>query len=240
MPKLLRVDDICVIVGLQSESGRSHNFKPVRIVDVGAVPEPSPLRVGTHCLHSKHKLAVKRANLLAMSDPEDRRRLLVRVVWEKQQGLRVARRFLLDQLSGEEGLCLHIASFFQPRSTMALTTGFAMGSIIPEWNCARLHQGRLTWQPIHTTEGSDDANTPTAVYGIVPDGIVRIDCAVVDIELGRFLVAGGCNNHPQVSEKFNDSAFIYDAIAHTATALPNMPVPRHGCGGAMIGDTPCP
>jgi len=45
----------------------------------------------------------------------------------------------------------------------------------------------------------------------VRDGIVRIDCAVVAIGAGRFVVAGGCANHPSRARKFFCSAFIYDA-----------------------------
>lgn len=236
MPSSLQQDDICVIVGLCSETGRPHNFKSTRVVDIPDVVQGSADRIGTACLHSSHKLSIKRQNLLKMADLEDRRRLLVRVVWEKQQGLRVARAHLLDKLSGEEGLCLHIASFFPPRTTMALTTGFACGKMVKDWTVARLRGGQLSWQPIHT-EG-DDADRAAEVYGAssVPDGIVRIDCAVVDIGCGRFMVAGGCNNHPRVAEKFNDSAFIYDSITHAVTPLPSMPVPRHGCGGALIDD----
>ena len=154
--------------------------------------------------------------------------LLTRIVWEHQQELRVVRQLLLDQLRGEEGLCLHIASFFPVRETMALTTGFAHGRIVPAWSCARLRRGRLEWAPIH--------GKATAVFGAenVTNGITRIDCAVVEHGPGKFLVAGGCDRHPSVAKEFFSSAFTYDAITHAATPLPPMPLRRHGCGGTCI------
>ena len=36
--------------------------------------------------------------------------------------------------------------------------------------------------------------------------------------------------------RFSRSAFIYDALTHVATPLPDMPCARHGCGGARIGN----
>ena len=112
---------------------------------------------------------------------------------------------------------------------MALTTGFAMGRIIREWSMATLDGGQLRWQPIH-------ADDTTAVHGAdaVRDGIVRIDCAVIDIGLGNFLVAGGCDDHPSRCLSFFRSAFVYDSLTHSVSPLPDMPCVRHGCGGAFI------
>ena len=220
----LDAGDIVVIVGLLSESARQHNFQAARVV-----PGGSGERVGVCLLHGTRKtLSVKRRNLLRASVPEDRAMLLTRIVWEHQQELRVVRQLLLDQLRGEEGLCLHIASFFPVRETMALTTGFAHGRIVPAWSCARLRRGRLEWAPIH--------GKATAVFGAenVTNGITRIDCAVVEHGPGKFLVAGGCDRHPSVAKEFFSSAFTYDAITHAATPLPPMPLRRHGCGGTCI------
>jgi hypothetical protein len=151
----------------------------------------------------------------------------------------VCAQFLLDQLQGEEGLLLHIASFFPPRETMALTTGFAMGRIVPSWVCATVRGGRdLCWHPMHDGQrGWDGANVPVAGQQPVTDGIVRIDCAIVDAGAGQFLVAGGCADHPSRARSFFRSAFLYDALTHVATALPDMPHERHGCSGARLGDS---
>ena len=221
----LHKDEIVVIVGL--DAARQHNFQAARVIDVSVSGDG---RMAVQCLHGERsKLSVRRQNLLRAVHPEDRAALLTRVVWERQQELRVVRNFLLDRLRGEEGLALHIASFFPPRETMALTSGFSMGRVVREWSCAVVSDGRLQWRAIHGDHAS-------AVFGAeyVPDGIARIDCAVVAIGSGRFLVAGGCNQHPSVAPKFFRSAFIYDALTHAVTPLADMPHARHGCGGACI------
>ena len=106
----------------------------------------------------------------------------------------------------------------------------------PPSRCCRPHRRAavprsLRWQPVRLDTGP--------VYGAerVTDGIVRIDCAVVDVGGGRFVIAGGCRDHPNrahASGGFFRSAFTYDALTHTATPLPDMPCRRHGCGGACI------
>jgi hypothetical protein len=176
-------------------------------------------------------LAVKRSNLLNMAREEDRQMLLTMIVWNHQLELRVARTFLLDRLRGEEGLCLEIARNFPPRETLGLTTGFANGRLVRDWSAVGLQGGRRVWKPIHAALGGR-----ARVYGgeHVRDGIERIDCAVVGIGSGRFVVAGGCAEHPSRAPHFFSSAFLYDSITHVVTPLPDMPCARHGCGGAHI------
>ena len=227
----LAPSDVVVIVGLVSQ--RQHNFRAARVV----TKEQAGSRVGVRLLHGERKsLSVRRQNLLRASHEQDRKALLVRIVLQRQRELRVCRDFLLDQLSGEEGLLLHIASFFPPRETMALTTGFAMGKIVPAWVCATLDEkrGALTWRRIHDGRECWDQTGPSESEHAMDDGIVRIDCAVVDIGSGQFLVAGGCADHPSRARAFFSSAFMYDSITHVATALPDMPHPRHGCKGAYL------
>ena len=213
----LAEDDLVIVVGL--EQARAFNFRPARVLgELG-----SDGRIPVRLLHGdRRQLSCRRRNLLRASHPEDRAALYTRVAWERQQELRVARAFLLEKLGGEEGLALHIASFFPPRETMALTTGFAMGRIIAEWSCVGLApDGRFRWLPIHGSGGA-------VVHGadLIPDGIVRIDCAVVAIGSGRFVVAGGCSDHPSRARKFFASAFIYDSLTHCASPLPDMPCTR--------------
>ena len=218
------LDSIVLVVGLSKTP--QYNFCAARLIDAEADG-----RLGVQLLHGTHKrLAVRRRNLLRASHPDDRQAFMTRIVWERQQELRVVRRFLLQRLGAQEGLCLHIASFFPPRQTMGLTTGFAMGRIIKIWSAATLDRGRLSWRPIHNDEGA-------TVYRAerVTDGIVRIDCAVVDCGAGNFLVAGGCDDHPARARAFFRSAFVYDALAHAVCPLPDMPCARHGCGGAFLG-----
>ena len=220
----LSESDLVVVVGL--EKSRSYNFRPALVLG-----PPVDGRVPVRLVHGNRKqLSCRRHNLLRATHAEDRERLLTLVVWERQLELRVARSFLLEKLGGEEGLALHVASFFAPRQTMALTTGFANGKIIADWSCVTLGpNGRLQWKPVHGAGAS--------VHGAqdVTDGIVRIDCAVVALAAGRFVVAGGCSDHPSRARKFFKSAFIYDALTHVASRLPDMPCARHGCGGAALG-----
>ena len=218
-----------IVVVVRLERAPHYNYAPgvvVRRVDDDG-------RLGVELLHSgRQTLSIRRSNLLRADHEEDRAAILTQAVWERQLELRVARNFLLDRLRGEEGLALHIASFFPARQTMALTTGFAMGRIVPTWSCATLSTaGRLHWRPIH-----EQRDGRQAVFGAshVRDGLVRIDCAVVDIGSGRFVVAGGCDDHPSRARTFFKSAFIYDALTHAATPLPDMPCARHGCGGALV------
>ena len=66
-----------------------------------------------------------------------------------------------------------------------------MGKIIPDWSCVTLAaDGQFRWTPVH--------GKGNAVHGAqaVSDGIVRIDCAVVSIGAGRFVVAGGAQHNP--------------------------------------------
>ena len=65
----------------------------------------------------------------------------------------------------------------------------------------------------------------------VADGIVRIDCAVVSVGAGRFVVAGGCDDHPGRTSRFFASAFEYDAIARAAAG------PADGTDGSYSGAT---
>lgn len=191
----LAAHEIVVIVGLRQSSHL--NYRPALLLSPS--PEPDG-RLRVQCLCDQQSFKVRRRNLLRASHPEERADLLSRIVWERQLELRVARSFLLESLRGEEGLALQIASHFPPRQTMALTTGFAMGKIVPDWSCAVIRQGKLCWQPIHGPK--------SRVYQkeSVSDGIVRIDCAVVDIGSGCFLVAGGCNDHPSRAQHFFCSA----------------------------------
>ena len=218
-----------IVVVVRLERAPHYNYAPgvvVRRVDDDG-------RLGVELLHGRRQtLSIRRSNLLRADHEEDRVAILTQAVWERQLELRVARNYLLDRLRGEEGLALHIASFFPARQTMALTTGFAMGCIVPTWSCATLSTaGRLHWRPIH-----EQRDGRQAVFGAsrVRDGLVRIDCAVVDIGSGRFVVAGGCDDHPSRARAFFKSAFIYDALTHAATPLPDMPCARHGCGGALV------
>ena len=217
--------DVAIVVGL--ERAVSYNFRAALVLSP-AMPDG---RVAVRLLHGdRRQLSCRRHNLLRAAHPEDRGRLLTLVVWERQLELRVARSFLLEKLGGEIGLALHVASFFPARETLALTTGFAMGRIIPDWSCVTLAAvgevdqrtpgGRFRWTPVH--------GKGNAVHGAhaVSDGIVRIDCAVVAIGAGRFVVAGGCADHPSRARKFFASAFIYDALTHAATPLPDMPCAR--------------
>lgn len=155
-------EDIVVLVGL--EGAREHNFQPARVVE----PHQQNGRVGVVRLTGERKpLSVRRRNLLRASVPADRAALLTRIVWERQAELRVARNFLLDKFNGEEGLCLTVASFFAPRETMALTTGFENGRIVPQWSCVSLDGGRPRWRPMA------DARRMADVHGAetVRDGI---------------------------------------------------------------------
>ena len=229
----LSSSDIVIVVGL--ENAAQYNFRAGRVLNTQTTDRG---RVGVQLLHGECKrLSVQRSNLLRASKAEDREALLTRIVLERQSELRACRSFLYDQLHGEEGLLLHIASFFPRRETMALTTGFAMGRIVPSWVCATVRHGvHLGWNPIHDGgRGWDGANVPVDGEQLVRDGIVRIDCAVVDIGSGQFLVAGGCADHPsKPNVQFFASAFLYDSLTHVATALPNMPHVRHGCSGAHL------
>ena len=230
----LTENNIVVIIGL--ESAPQYNYRAARVLSAQTSDRG---RLGVELLHGeapKKRLSVRRCNLLRASHPEDRAALMTRLVLDRQLELRVCRNFLLEHLQGEEGLLLHIASFFPPRETMALTTGFAMGRIVPSWVCATLRGGRaLGWHPIHDGRaGWDGANVPVEGEKPVTDGIVRIDCAVVSIGSGQFVVAGGCSDHPSRARKFFASAFLYDALTHVATPLPDMPHPRHGCKGAYL------
>ena len=231
----LAQDEVVVIVGLANAA--QYNYRAARIIEQ---PAPSGDRYGICLLHgTRKKLSVRRRHLLRSTIQEEREALLTRIILERQCELRVCRDFLSDQLHGEEGLLLHIASFFEPRETMALTTGFAMGRIIPSWCCATLTaEGQLGWRPLHQGgDGWDGANVPisSGTNGrSVPDGIVRIDCAVIDVGTGRYLVAGGGADHPSRARAFFSSAFIYDALTHVATPLPDMPCRRHGCDGALL------
>ena len=219
--------DIVVVVGL--DNAKHFNFQP-GIIPAAEAPEG---RVPVRLLHQQHTLSCRRQNLLRAAHADDRAALLTRVVWERQLEMRVVRNFLLNKLLGEEGLCLEVASHFPVRTTMALTTGFAMGRIVPNWSVVALSpNGELQWRPIHDHAGHQ------AVFGVekIPDGIVRIDCAVVSIGSGRFVVAGGCDKHPRLAGRFFRSAFIYDALTHAVEPLPDMPCDRHGCNGACIGE----
>ena len=227
----LDLEDIVVLVGL---TARQHNFHSARVL--GAQTQAG--RVPVQLLHgARTKMSVRRQNLLKASRDEDRAALLTRIVWERQLELRVAASFLLDKLRGEKGLCLEIASHFPPRETLALTTGFAMGRIVPEWNMVALEGGRFVWRPLHGgAHGGANPQPGPRVHGAarITDGIVRIDCAVVSVGSGRFVVAGGCDTHPSRAQRFFASAFMYDAITNAVEPLPDMPCARHGCNGAFL------
>lgn len=218
---VLEPKDVVVIVGLAAQP--QHNYAAARVLDKPTEADRVPVAL----LHGDRRaLSVRRRNLLKAARPADRDALLVRVVWEHQLELRVAADFLLSKLHGEEGLCLHIASFFPPRETLALTTGYAMGRIISEWSCIALPPaGPPAWATLHGGTGK--------VFG-ADESFVRIDCAVVGVGGGRFVVAGGCGDHPSRCASFYRSAWLYDAITHSVERLPDMPCERHGCGGAHI------
>ena len=154
----LTENNIVVIIGL--ESAPQYNYRAARVLSAQTSDRG---RLGVELLHGeapKKRLSVRRCNLLRASHPEDRAALMTRLVLDRQLELRVCRNFLLEHLQGEEGLLLHIASFFPPRETMALTTGFAMGRIVPSWVCATLRGGRaLGWHPIHDGRAGWDAPT---------------------------------------------------------------------------------
>ena len=137
--------DLAIVVGL--ERTPSYNFRSALVLSP-ALPDG---RIAVRLLHGDRKqLSCRRRNLLRAAHPEDRARLLTLVVWERQLELRVARAFLLEKFGGEIGLALHVAAFFPPRETLALTTGFAMGKIIPDWSCVTLApDGRFRWTPVH-------------------------------------------------------------------------------------------
>ncbi|EOD11213.1 hypothetical protein EMIHUDRAFT_248062 [Emiliania huxleyi CCMP1516] len=220
----LTENDLVVIVGL--EFSRQHNFEPARVLD------SSGERLKVQLLHGSRKgLSIRRGNLLKMSRAQDRTALLTRIVWERQLELRVARAFLVEKFHGEEGLALEVAKHFSPRETLALTSGYSLGRMVPEWSAVGIERGGLVWRPLHGR-----APGGPRVHGAdrVADGIVRIDCAVVSVGAGRFVVAGGCDDHPGRTSRFFASAFEYDAIARAAAPLPAMPTARHGCGGAHI------
>lgn len=222
--------DVVVVVGLAGTP--QYNHCAARVL---AEPPSDQGRIGVQLMHgSRKRLAVRRQNLLRASVEDDRVALLTRVAMERQRELVVARRFLLSKLQDEEGLLLHIASFFPHRETVCLTTGFAMGRIVPSWTHATLTSEGLGWQPLHGRNGPWDGTGVPVEGEPVKDGIVRIDCAVVSLGLGRYLIAGGCSDHPSRARSFFKSAFIYDALTHVVRALPDMPCPRHGCGGALL------
>ena len=259
MPAALAPGDVVMVMGL--ESRRDYNYQAAVVLDEEATAEG---RLAVRLLHRRRReagprtqLSVRRRHLrlldmpgssegarrrrgaLAESCAADRAAVLTRVVWERQLELRVAAPFLRRALQDEDGggLCQNIASFFEPRATLALTTGFANGRVVPDWSCVKPTSGGgggggggFEWRPVHDGGAQQ-------VWGAagVKDGIVRIDCAVVDIGLGRFVIAGGCADHPQrVRGRFFRSAFVYDAMAHAVAPLPDMPHARHGCGGACL------
>ena len=220
----LTENNIVVIIGL--ESAPQYNYRAARVLSAQTSDRG---RLGVELLHGeapKKRLSVRRCNLLRASHPEDRAALMTRLVLDRQLELRVCRNFLLEHLQGEEGLLLHIASFFPPRETMALTTGFAMGRIVPSWVCAKHRRcwecqpngvfksvPILDWRPIHDgSAGWDGANVPVEGEKPVTDGIVRIDCAVVSIGSGQFVVAGGCSDHPSRARKFFASELQVTAV----------------------------
>ena len=219
----LEPKDVVVVVGLAAQP--QHNYAAARVLEKPAEADRVPVAL----LHGdRRQLSVRRCNLIKAARPADRDALLVRVVWERQLELRVAAEFLLGKLHGEEGLCLHIASFFPPRETLALTTGYAMGRIVSEWSCISLPPAAPpAWAVLHGGAGR--------VFG-ADESFVRMDCAVVGVGRGRFVVAGGCGDHPSRCNAFYSSAWLYDALTHSVERLPDMPCARHGCGGARIGN----
>ena len=217
----LEPKDVVVVVGLAAQP--QHNYAAARVLEKPAEADRVPVAL----LHGdRRQLSVRRRNLIKAARPADRDALLVRVVWERQLELRVAAEFLLGKLHGEEGLCLHIASFFPPRETLALTTGYAMGRIVSEWSCISLPPAAPpAWAVLHGGAGR--------VFG-ADESFVRMDCAVVGVGRGRFVVAGGCGDHPSRCNAFYSSAWLYDALTHSVERLPDMPCARHGCGGAHV------
>ena len=217
----LRAGDVVVIVGL--EAATQHNHASAVVVGDGG----DGGRVAVRRLHGPRPLlAVRRRHLLRAADDGDRRRLFARVAWARQLELRCAARWLEAQLP--EALCLRVAACFAPRETLALTSGFAAGRVVPRWTAFAPGRG---WVASHDPEG------PQRLHGAaaVADGVERIDCAVVDAGGGRFVVAGGCGDHPSRCDRFFRSAFLYDGLAGSAAPLPDMPRARHGCGGARVG-----
>ena len=230
----LSPSDVVVLVGLEGASSR-YNLRAARVIEQQASERHTP-SVRVQLIHGeqKERLWVRRHEVVRASHAADRAALLTRIVLQRQLELRVCRAYLMQRLHGEEGLLLHIASFFPVRETMALTTGFANGNIVPSWICATLHDGpRLGWHQLGGHEWSGDG-LPVDGEHPVSDGIVRIDCAVVRIRVGQFLVAGGCADHPARATAYFDSAFLYDSLTHVVTPLPPMPHERHGCSGAYL------
>ena len=137
----ISIEEIVVLVGL---TARQYNFRSARVIG-----KQTDGRIPVQLLHGCRKqMTIRRQNLLKASRADDRAALLTRIVWERQLELRVMAGFQLDRLRGED-LCLAIASHFPPRETLALTTGFAMGRIVAEWNAVVLEGGRLVWRPLH-------------------------------------------------------------------------------------------
>ena len=215
----LRPGDVVLLVGLKEAS--SYNYAAATVLDETLDDDRFAVKT---VRGAPKRLAVRRRNLVKAESDDDRERLFARVAWARQLEVRCARPWLEARLPEE--LQLRVAGFFAPRETMALTSGFADGEVVPEWS---VHEPGRGWRAVHCPAWR--------IFGAerVPDGVTRIDCAVVDVGSGRFLVAGGCGDHPARSRRFFDSAFVFDSVALTARALPNMPHPRHGCSGARIG-----
>ena len=220
----MEAGELAVVVGLQSQT--QYNYGAVVVV---ALPAEGEDRVAVKTIHGESggkSLSVRRRHLLRAADRGDRDLLFARIAWERQLELRCARAWLESRVP--EALCLRVASFFAPRETMALTSGFARGRVVPQWTVCT----GCAWEAIH--HGDREGARIVGADGI-SDGIERIDCAVVDVGGGLFLVAGGCDDHPSRARAFFRSAFIFDAVTRSVRQIPDMPCQRHGCGGARVG-----
>ena len=228
-----RPGEVVVLVGLQRAA--QHNYAAASVLDAAADDSAGTGdRLAVRLLHHGTRLSVRRRNLVRCCSGArgERMQLLVRLVWEHQRELRVAAKFLEGRLSGELGLCLRIASFFPPRETLALTSGYAMGAVVRDWTCVaptpsvgvRPSSHPLMWRRMRQPAGAEK----------LKDSFARIDCAVISLGDGRYVVAGGCDDHPARVQRFFSSAFVYDALTHAVDALPDMPHARHGCGGCFL------
>eukprot|EP01051_Picozoa_sp_SAG22_P001946 SAG22_NODE_82_length_21749_cov_10.719769_3_plen_495_part_00 len=80
---------------------------------------------------------------------------------------------------------------------------------------------------------------PASMLG--PDGAARsagprIDCCCVKLSPSTMLIAGGVDDHPQRG-RMQRTAVLFDAVTHRWTELPDMECCRHGCAGALVGNT---
>ena len=62
----------------------------------------------------------------------------------------------------------------------------------------------------------------------------RIDAASFSLGEGRFVLAGGVDNHPKIGNLLT-SAEVYDSLSDIWSPLPSLPGNRHGTAGTVLG-----